>query len=149
MNQYVDEFKEFVLRGNVVDLAVGVVVGAAFASVVQALVKGILTPLIGMAGGVPDASAWTVTANGSVFLVGEVVNAVLSFLLIAAAVYFLVVVPVNRLLDRTKAQEPAAPKTRDCPFCLSKIPTAATRCAFCTSEVPVGTSPVTAPAATN
>ena len=131
-------FKKFILRGNVVDLAVGVVIGAAFASVVQVFVKGILTPFIGMFGGVPDMAAWTATANGSVFLIGELINAILSFLIIALVVYFCVVVPVNRLMDRMKPPAPPSPKTRECPFCLSKIPAAATRCAFCTSEVPEG-----------
>jgi large conductance mechanosensitive channel len=126
-------FKKFILRGNVVDLAVGVVIGAAFAAVVTAFVKGFITPLIGIFGGVPDFSQNVFEINGSQFLWGEFVNALLAFLLIALIVYFLVVVPVNRLMDMAKTETPVEPTTRECPECLSKIPIKARRCAFCTT----------------
>src|SRR5438270_996985 len=109
-------FRKFILRGNVVDLAVAVVIGAAFGSVVQALVKDLLTPLIGAFGGVPDFSALFFTINGSKFLIGDFVNAVLSFVLLAAIVYYFVVVPVSRLMDRF-SPPPSPTATRDCPFC--------------------------------
>jgi large conductance mechanosensitive channel len=129
----VQGFRKFILRGNVVDLAVAVVIGAAFGSVVQALVKDLITPLIGSFGGVPDFSAVFFTLNSSKFLIGDFINAVLSFVLLAAIVYYAVVVPVSKLMDRIT---PAAPSTtRECPFCLSKIPVKARRCAFCTSDV--------------
>lgn len=128
-------FKKFILRGNVVELAVAVVIGAAFTAVVTALVKDILTPFIGIFGGIPDFSAWSFTVNNSRFLIGDFINAVLSFLVIALVVYYVVVVPTNRLMDRFKGEEPVGTKTRACPECLSKIPLAARRCAFCTAEV--------------
>jgi large conductance mechanosensitive channel len=127
-------FRKFILRGNVVDLAVAVVIGAAFGSVVQALVKDMVTPLLGAFGGVPDFSALFFTVNSSKFLIGDFINVVLSFVLLAAIVYYLVVLPVSRLMDRFQPTVPPAP-TRECPFCLSKIPTKAVRCAFCTSDV--------------
>jgi large conductance mechanosensitive channel len=126
-------FRKFLLRGNVVDLAVAVVIGAAFGSVVQALVKDLITPLIGAVGGVPDFSALFFTVNGSKFLIGEFINAVLAFVLLAAVIYYVVVLPVGRLMERFSPPPPAA--TRECPFCLSKIPIKARRCAFCTSDV--------------
>src|SRR6476469_8618585 len=127
-------FKKFLLRGNVVDLAIAVVIGAAFGAVVQAFVKDLVTPLIGAFGGIPDFSAWVFTVNGSKFLIGDFVNNLLAFVVIAFVVYYFVVVPVQRLMDRYKPEEPqpAAP-TRECPECLSKIPRAARRCAFCTA----------------
>ena len=132
-------FKKFLLRGNVVDLAVAVVIGAAFWTVVQALVKSLITPLIGAFGGVPDFSELAFTVNGSRFAIGEFINALLSFLILAAVVYFFVVLPINKLMDRFKSDEPdAALRTRECPHCLSKIPVAATCCAFCTRDVPTG-----------
>ncbi len=130
-------FKKFLLRGNVVDLAVAVVIGAAFGTVVQALVKDIITPIIGAFGGMPDFSAWAFTINGSKFLIGDFINALLGFLIIAAVVYYFVVLPVQKLMDRHKGEPPIAPvATRECPFCLSKVPLSATKCAFCTSELP-------------
>jgi large conductance mechanosensitive channel len=121
-----------------VDLAVAVVIGAAFGAVVQALVKDIITPIIGIFGGIPDFSAWVVTINGSKFLIGDFVNAVLSFLVLALIVYYFVVVPVNSLTERFKGEVTSAPiTTRECPECLSKIPLAARRCAFCTAQVDV------------
>jgi large conductance mechanosensitive channel len=129
-------FQKFILRGNVVDLAVAVVIGAAFGTVVQALVKDLITPIIAAFGGVPDFSGWFFTINNSKFLIGDFINAVLSFLVIAAVVYYFVVLPVQKLLDRFKAETPAEPVvTKECPYCLSKIPVAASKCAFCTSDV--------------
>jgi len=129
-------FKQFVLRGNVVDLAVGVVIGAAFGSVVTALTKDLLTPLIAALVGKPDFSAIKFTINGSIFPVGDFINAVVSFLLIAAAVYFFVVTPINALVARMrKAPAPADPTTKKCPECLSEIPLDAKRCAFCAQPV--------------
>jgi large conductance mechanosensitive channel len=129
-------FKQFVLRGNVVDLAVGVVIGAAFGSVVTALTKDLLTPLIAALVGKPDFSAIKFTINGSVFPVGDFINAVVSFVLIAAAVYFFVVTPINALVARMrKAPAPADPTTKKCPECLSEIPLDAKRCAFCAQPV--------------
>ena len=126
-------FRKFVLRGNVIDLAVAVVIGAAFGAVVQALVKDLITPLIGAFGGVPDFSAVFFTVNNSKFLIGDFINAVLAFIVIAAVIYYLVVLPVTRLTERFSPPAPAV--TRECPFCLSKIPLKAKRCAFCTSDV--------------
>jgi large conductance mechanosensitive channel len=129
-------FKQFVLRGNVVDLAVGVVIGAAFGAVVTALTKDLLTPLIAALVGKPDFSAIKFTINGSVFPVGDFINSVVSFLLIAAAVYFFVVTPINHLIARMrKAPAPADPTTKKCPECLSEIPLEAKRCAFCAQPV--------------
>src|SRR6202162_5399817 len=129
-------FKQFVLRGNVVDMAVGVVVGGAFAAVVTALTKDLLTPLIAALVGKPDFSAINFTVNGSVFPVGDFINAVISFLLIAAAVYFFVVTPINALVARMrKAPAPADPTTKKCPECLSEIPLDARRCGFCTQPL--------------
>ncbi|MCC7449325.1 MAG: large conductance mechanosensitive channel protein MscL [Anaerolineae bacterium] len=129
-------FRDFILRGNVVDLAVAVVIGAAFGNIVSALVKDLITPLIAAIGGQPDFSAITFTINNSKFLIGDFINSLLSFLIIAAVVYYLVVLPVNKLLARFKPQVAPAPETtRDCPYCTSKISKAATRCPFCTSEV--------------
>ncbi|MGH7866798.1 MAG: large conductance mechanosensitive channel protein MscL [Candidatus Dormibacteraceae bacterium] len=131
-------FKEFVLRGNVVDLAVGVVVGAAFGAVVTEFTKDLLTPLIAALVGKPDFSAIQFEVNGSKFLIGNFVNAIIAFLLIAIAVYYFVVVPVNALMTRVRRQpQPPDPTTKKCPECLSEIPLAAKRCAFCTSQVPV------------
>ncbi|HXJ43127.1 MAG TPA: large conductance mechanosensitive channel protein MscL [Bryobacteraceae bacterium] len=126
-------FKDFVLRGNVVDLAVGVVIGAAFGGVVTAFTKDLLTPVIAAVVGKPDFSAIVFEINGSKFLLGDFVNNLVSFLLVAAAVYYLVVLPVNALMARFKKPEPAAPPaTKVCPECLSEIPIGARRCAHCT-----------------
>jgi large conductance mechanosensitive channel len=127
-----DGFKKFILRGSVVDLAVGVVIGAAFGAVVTAFTKDLLTPLIAALVGKPDFSALSFTVNGSLFPVGDFINAVVSFLLVATAVYFFVVTPLNALVTRMrKAPAPADPTTRKCPECLSEIPIDARRCAFC------------------
>src|SRR5579859_753921 len=115
-------FRKFILRGNVVDLAIAVVIGAAFGGVVQALVKDLITPLIGAVGGVPDFSGLFFTVNNSRFLIGDFINALLSLIIIAAVVYFFVVVPVNRLMTRFLPESPPPALTRECPECLSKIP---------------------------
>jgi large conductance mechanosensitive channel len=128
-------FREFILRGNLVDLAVAVVIGTAFGAVVTSLVEDMITPLIAAVGGEPDFSALSFTVNGSEFRYGEFLNALLSFLLIAAVIYFLVLRPVSALLERVRSEPPVAEETRQCPECLSAIPTAARRCAFCTAEV--------------
>jgi large conductance mechanosensitive channel len=129
-------FKKFLLRGNVVDLAVGVVIGAAFGNVVQAIVRDFLTPLIGMLGGVSDASQLVWTVGGTQFPVGDFMNALLSFALIAAVVYFAVVMPYNRLTDLFRPEPAPAAPTKECPECLSKVPLHARRCAHCTSPLP-------------
>lgn len=126
-------FKQFVLRGNVVDMAVGVVMGAAFGTVVTSVVKDLLTPFIAAIVGKPDFSAIAVEVHGSKLMVGNFINALISFLLIAAAVYFFVVVPVNALISRMRKQPPPDPTTKKCPECLSEIPIDARRCAHCTS----------------
>jgi len=128
-------FKQFLLRGNVVDLAVGVVIGAAFGGVVTAFTKDLLTPLIAAVAGKPDFSAIQFTVNGSKFPVGDFVNAVVSFLIIATAVYYLVVLPINALVSRARKEPPADPTTKKCPECLSEIAIGAKRCAFCTSPL--------------
>jgi len=128
-------FKTFILRGNVVDLAVAVMIGAAFNNVVQALVKDIITPIVGIFGGVPDFSAISFSINGSRFLIGDFINVVLAFLVLAAVIYYLVVLPVERLMALRKTETPVEPTTRECPECLSKIPIAARRCAFCTAPL--------------
>jgi large conductance mechanosensitive channel len=129
-------FKQFILRGNVLDLAVAVVMGAAFGAVVTALVKDLVTPLIAAVFGSPDFSSITVTVNGSKLLIGDFLNAVIAFLLLAVAVYFLIVLPVNRLMARlNRGEAPPDPTTKKCPECLSEVPIAARRCAFCTSAI--------------
>jgi large conductance mechanosensitive channel len=129
-------FREFVLRGNVVDMAVGVVIGAAFGAIVTAFVKDLLTPLIAALVGKPDFSGYVFEVNGSKFLYGDFINAVIAFLLIAAAVYYFVVLPVNALMARMHKNDPAAaPDKKQCPECLSDIPIAARKCAYCTSAV--------------
>lgn len=129
-------FRQFVLRGNALDLAVGVVIGAAFGAVVTALVKDILTPFIAAGAGKPDFSALVFSLNGSKILIGDFINAAVSFVLIAAAVYFFVVLPMNAIVARQhRGEAPPDPTTKKCPECLSEIPIAARRCAFCTSQL--------------
>ncbi len=128
-------FKAFLLRGTVVDLAVAVVIGAAFGAVVQALVKDIITPIVGVFGGMPDFSAWAFAINGSKFLIGEFINAVIAFVVLAIIIYFLIVLPMEKLMERYKPAPAEPAPTRDCPYCLSKIPAAASKCAFCTADV--------------
>jgi large conductance mechanosensitive channel len=129
-------FRQFILRGNVVDMAVGVVVGAAFAGVVTAFTKHILTPFIAAIVGKPDFSAISFTINNSVFAIGDFINAALSFLLIAAAVYFSVVTPINNLVSRMR--KAADPTTRKCPECMSEIPIDARRCSYCPQPITLG-----------
>jgi large conductance mechanosensitive channel len=129
-------FRQFVLRGNVLDLAVAVVIGGAFGAVVTALVKDLLTPLIAAIVSKPDFSAISLTINNSQLLIGAFLNEVVSFVLIAAAVYFCVVAPVNAIVARRRRGEsPADPTTKKCTECLSEVPIAARRCAFCTSPL--------------
>jgi large conductance mechanosensitive channel len=129
-------FKQFLLRGNVVDLAVGVVIGAAFGNVVNSLVKGLLTPFIAAIVKQPDFSAISFTIHGSKFLFGDFVNSLVSFVIIAGAVYFAVVLPMNALMARIQREDkPTQPSTKKCPECLSEIPIEARRCAHCTQPV--------------
>jgi large conductance mechanosensitive channel len=132
----VSGFKTFLLRGNVVDLAVGVVIGIAFGVVVSAFVKDLVTPLIAALVGKPDFSALTFTINNSTFTYGDFINAVLAFLIVAAVIYFLVVVPYTALVARSRKEPPADPTTKKCTECLSEIPIDARRCAFCTEPQP-------------
>jgi large conductance mechanosensitive channel len=129
-------FKQFMLRGNVIDLAVAVIIGGAFGAVVTALVKDLVTPLVAAIGGQPDFSTIKFTLNGSRFLIGDFINAVIAFLMIGAAVYFFVVAPVNALTARMRRGEiPPDATTRKCRECLSDVPAEARRCAFCTSPL--------------
>jgi large conductance mechanosensitive channel len=129
-------FKKFLFRGNVVDLAVAVVIGAAFGAVVTSLVANIFTPFIAAIAGKPDFSNLSITINNSKIMYGSFLNAVISFLLIAAAVYFFIVAPMNAYMERRRRGEaPPDPTTKKCRECLSEIPIAARRCAFCTSVV--------------
>lgn len=131
-----DGFKKFLLRGNVLDLAVAVVIGAAFGAVVTSFVTNILTPLIAAIIGKPDFSAYTATVNGSQITYGVFLNALIAFFLVAAAVYFFMVAPMNALIARMhRGEAPPDPTTKRCPECQSEIPIAAKRCAFCTSPV--------------
>src|SRR3712207_4558549 len=124
-------FRDFILRGNILDLAVAVIIGAAFGAVVNSLVTDVITPLIGAIGGNPDFSAYTLGP----IMIGNFINALLSFLIVAAIIYFLIVAPMNRLMARIRPATPAIAPTRPCPECLSNIPLGATRCAFCTAQV--------------
>ena len=128
------EFRQFILRGNLVDLAVAVVIGTAFGAVVSALVRDLITPLLAAIGGKPDFSALTFTINGSQFLYGDFLNALFTFVVIAAVIFFFVVKPVNALMARYRTEPPPERETADCAECLSQIPAAARRCAFCTAE---------------
>lgn len=129
------EFKQFLLRGNVVDLAVGVVIGAAFGTVVSAIVADILTPFIGAIAKVPDFGGLMFTLNGSKFMYGHFINAVISFLLVASAIFFFVVKPMNVLIARSRKEPPADPTTKKCPECMSEIPLTAKRCMHCTQVI--------------
>ena len=134
------DFKAFLLRGNVVDLAVAVVIGAAFGAVVTALVRDLVTPLLAIPGKT-DFSALHFTINKSKFLYGDFINVLIAFVSIAAAVFFLVVRPVNALMARRKTEPDVESTVQDCPQCLSSVPAAASRCAFCTAEItPYGTA---------
>jgi large conductance mechanosensitive channel len=131
----VKEFKAFILRGNVIDLAVAVVIGAAFKAIIDVVVKGIITPVLAIPGDKPSLAGMTFKIGGAEFLYGAVIDEIINFLAIAAAVFFLVVRPATRLMDRRKTEPEVMATTRDCPYCLSSIPIAATRCAFCTADV--------------
>jgi large conductance mechanosensitive channel len=135
MSSMLKEFRQFILRGNLVDLAVAVVIGTAFTSVISALVADVVTPLIAAFGGQPDFSRLAFTINGSTFRYGHFLNALLAFLTVSAVVFFVVLKPVNSLMSRRKVDTPVQATTRSCPECLSDIPVPATRCAFCTSRV--------------
>lgn len=130
------EFKEFLLRGNVVDLAVGVVIGAAFGSIVTALVADLLTPFIAAIAKVPDFSGLFFTLNGSQFMYGHFINALISFLLVASAIFFFVIKPMNILVERSHKGQPTDPTTKRCTECLSEIPLEAKRCSHCAQEQP-------------
>jgi large conductance mechanosensitive channel len=129
------DFKQFLMRGNVVDLAVGIVIGAAFGAVTTALVADLITPIIAAIIGKPDFSALTFTIHNSTFKYGDFINVVVAFVSIAAAVFFFVIRPMNALTQRARKEPPADPTTKKCPECLSEIPLDARRCAFCTSEI--------------
>lgn len=135
-----NEFVEFIIRGNVVSLAVAVVIGAAFTAIVTAFTASFLTPLIAAIGGQPDFSALFFTINDSKFMYGNFFNALISFLITAAVVFFFVVKPMNHLLNARKTEEPVKTTTKECTECLSSIPLEAKRCAFCTSEQSVATA---------
>jgi large conductance mechanosensitive channel len=130
-------FKAFLLRGNVVELAVAVVIAVAFGAVITAFVKDLVTPLVAALFGKPDFSNLTFTINHSKFLYGDFINAVLAFVIIGAVIYFFVVVPYQAMVARSRKEAPADPTTKKCPECLSEIPIDARRCAFCTSPQPV------------
>ena len=130
-------FKAFLLRGNVVELGVAVVIAVAFGLVITAFVKDLVTPLVAALFGKPDFGALTFTVNNSKFLYGDFINAILSFLIVAAVIYFFVVVPYTAALARARKEPPADPTTKKCPECLSEIPIDARRCAFCTSPQPL------------
>ncbi len=130
-------FGKFIMRGNVVDLAVAVVIGAAFGAVVAALVKDLITPFIAALVGKPDFSAIHFTINNSQFPIGDFINAVVSFVLVAAAIYFFIIAPMNAITARFSPKTADAPPAiKECPECLSEIPAAAKRCKYCTSELP-------------
>jgi large conductance mechanosensitive channel len=135
------EFREFILRGNLVDLAVAVIIGAAFGAVVTALVQDLITPLIAAVGGEPDFSDLAFTINDSRFRYGHFLNALITFVLVAAVVFFLVIKPVNTLLAHLRPEPKVGVPTHECPECLSDIPVGARRCAFCTAPVDPAASP--------
>ena len=128
-------FKDFILRGNVVDLAVGVMIGAAFNTLVAGLVKDLLTPLVAAIFTQPDFSKLTFTVNGSQFLYGDFLNAIISFIIVAAAIYFFIVLPINKFSARLQKGPPPEATTKECPECLSSIPAKAKRCAYCTAAI--------------
>ena len=139
------EFREFILRGNLVDLAVAVVIGTAFTAVVTSFVTNIITPILAAIGGQPDFSDLTFKINGSQFGYGAFVNALIAFLIIAAVVFFFVIKPVNVLMARFQPDTAVDVETRGCPECLSDIPIGATRCAFCTARVSASPAPPASP----
>ncbi len=129
------EFKQFILRGNVIDLAVAVVIGAAFGAIVTSLVENIITPLIGALGGQPDFSGLSFEINNSEIRYGAFLNALISFLIIAAVIFFAVIKPMNAIMTRMRTEPTPDPLTGKCPFCLSEVQVGATRCPFCTQEI--------------
>jgi large conductance mechanosensitive channel len=129
-------FKKFLLRGNVVDLAVAVIIGTAFGALITAFTADILTPIIGAIGGKPDFSSLSFTVNKSHFFYGAFINAIISFAILAAVVYFFVVLPINALMDRFRPSSEEPTPVHDCPHCMSSIPQTAAVCAFCTRDVP-------------
>ena len=129
------DFKAFILRGNVLDLAVAVVIGVAFTAVITALVTDLITPLVAAIFGSHDFSSLTFTVNKSVFRYGAFLNALLAFVLVAGALFFLVVMPANALVQRARREPTPDPTTKKCPECLSEIPIDARRCAFCTTQL--------------
>lgn len=128
-------FRDFILRGNVIDLAVAVVIGAAFKDIVTAIVDDFITPLISAIGGKPDFSRFYITINHSKFLVGAFINTLISFIIISAIIYFFVVVPMNKVMEKAKRGEKSSPSDRACPECLSIIPVKSLRCRFCTAKL--------------
>lgn len=134
MTSVLKEFKDFIARGNLIDLAVAVVIGTAFAALVNSLVADLITPIIAAIFGKPDFSGLSFTINGSVFKYGSFINALITFISVAAAIFFFVVKPMNVLQERIKKGED--PTVKDCPECLSEIPAAAKRCAHCTTQLP-------------
>lgn len=128
-------FKNFIMKGNVVDMAVAVVIGVAFGKVVTAMVKDLVTPLIGAFGGTPDFSSMVFVVNGSKFMVGDFINSLISFLTIAAVIYFAVVMPMSKLMEKMKSGKTEDPTEKVCPECLSLIPVKAKRCKFCTAVI--------------
>lgn len=128
-------FKEFIMKGNVVDMAVGVVIGVAFGNVITAMVKDLITPLIGAFGGTPDFSGISFTVNNSKFMFGDFLNALISFLTISAVIYFAVVLPINKMTEKMKSGKTEDPTEKACPQCLSLIPIKAKRCKFCTANI--------------
>ena len=135
MRSWGTEFKQFLLRGNVIDLAVAFVIGLAFQAVIESAVADLLTPLVAAIFGQPDFSALTFTVNGSTFRYGQFLNVLITFFTVALVVFFFVVKPINRLMELANRRESPDPSTRKCPQCISEIPIDARRCAFCTSEV--------------
>ena len=129
------DFKAFILRGNVLDLAVAVIIGAAFGKIVDVIVKGMITPLIAIPGDAPSLAQKTFSISGSKFFYGAVIDEIINFIILAAVLFFLIVRPATTLMNKRKTEPNVIATTRDCPFCLSSIPIAATRCAFCTANV--------------
>ena len=129
------EFKQFILRGNVIDLAVAVVIGAAFGAIITSLVENIITPLIGALGGEPDFSGLSFEINNSEIRYGAFLNALISFLIIAAVIFFAVIKPMNAIMTRMRTEPTPDPLTGKCPYCLSEVQVGATRCPFCTQEI--------------
>ena len=135
MPKILEGFKNFILRGNAIDLAVGMVIGAAFTSLVNALVRDLLTPFIGVIAKVPDFSNLSFTLNGSKFMYGELLNVMISFVLVAASIYFFVILPMNAFMERVNKKNPKQPTNQKCPECLSDVPVGAKRCAHCSQII--------------